>query len=397
MKLCIFSGTSEGHELCRFVSQYGKQAVVYVATAYGQQVLEPLPGITVEVDRLSIDEIRKKLDAETLVIDATHPYAVQITQNLQKACTEQGAEYLRLYRTPLDMTQQNKNLIFVPDTAAAVEWLNQHDGRVLLTTGSKELALYTAVIEYQTRLYIRVLPTAQVLHYCETLGFSGNRIIAMQEPFSIEMNLALLRQTGAEILVTKDTGMAGGFFEKYRAAQIQNITLLVIARPTEESGYTLKEMKTILRKRWGQSHRFPLFLSLEGRRCAVFGAGKIAARRTEILRRFGAIVCVTAPESRSSLQPDNLRPYQADDLDNIFLAVAATDNRMVNHQIGQDCQERGIFCSVADSAAESSFYFPALCESENFIAGVVSHGENHGGTAKIARQIRDILQNRERM
>ena len=136
---------------------------------------------------------------------------------------------------------------------------------------------------------------------------------------------------------------------------------------------------------------------MEERRCAVFGAGKIAARRTEILRRFGAIVCVTAPESRSSLQPDNLRPYQPSDLDHIFLAVAATDNRMVNRQIGQDCQARGIFCSVADSAAESSFYFPALCESEDFIAGVVSHGENHRGTAEIAEQIRDVLQNRERM
>jgi len=397
MKLCIFSGTSEGHELCQFVSQCNKQATVYVATAYGGQVLEPLPGVTVEIGRLSVDEIRRRIDAETLVIDATHPYAVQITKNLRQVCTEQSAEYLRLYRASSDITRQDKNVIFVPDTAAAVEWLNQHDGRVLLTTGSKELAFYTAVADYRTRLYIRVLPTAQVLQRCEALGFSGNRIIAMQGPFSTEMNLALLRRTGAEILVTKDTGAVGGFAEKYQAAQIQNITLLVIARPVEESGYTVEEIKIILCERWRRLHKFPLFVSLEGKRCAVFGAGKIAARRAEILRRFGAIVCVTAPESRSSLQPDNLRPYRSNDLDDIFLAVAATDNRAVNCQIGRDCQARNVFCSVADSAAESSFYFPALCESENFIAGVVSHGENHKGTAKIAEQIRDVLQNQERM
>ena len=130
--------------------------------------------------------------------------------------------------------------------SAAVDWLNAHEGTVLLTTGSKELEAYTAVQDFQTRLFPRVLPSASVLEKCAALGFPGAHIIAMQGPFSQAMNAALLRETGAKILVTKDTGVSGGFAEKVAAAKEVSAKVLVIARPREEQGRNQAEMQEFL-------------------------------------------------------------------------------------------------------------------------------------------------------
>ena len=242
MKLMIFSGTTEGHELCRFLSKNSVQAEVFVATEYGAAVMEPMDGITIHEGRLDEKEIAKRLTSDTLLIDATHPYAAAVTDNLRAACAEAGARYERLLRPALPF----ENCEIVLDTAAAVDWLNAHPGRVLLTTGSKELEAYTAVQDYRERVFPRVLPTASVLEKCSVLGFPGAHIIAMQGPFSQAMNAALLRETGADILVTKDTGASGGFAEKLAAAKEVGAKVLVIARPREEQGRNQAEMQKFL-------------------------------------------------------------------------------------------------------------------------------------------------------
>ena len=179
MKLMIFSGTTEGHDLCRFLSKKSVQADVFVATEYGAAVMEPMAGITVHEGRLDEREMEKRLTSDTLLIDATHPYAAAVTDNLRAACAKSGARYERLLRPALPY----QNCEIVLNTAAAVDWLNAHEGAVLLTTGSKELEAYTAVQDFQTRLFPRVLPTASVLEKCAALGFPGAHIIDMQGPF----------------------------------------------------------------------------------------------------------------------------------------------------------------------------------------------------------------------
>lgn len=398
MKLVIFSGTSEGHALCRFVSVCGGCADVHVATDYGAAVMEPMHGITVHEGRLDADAMAAALDADTLVVDATHPYAAVVSENLRTACAQTGAQYERLLRPALD----GGDVVTVPDTAAAVEWLNAHPGRALLTTGSKELAAFTAVEGYRERLVARVLPSASVLEQCASFGFAGAQIIAMQGPFSHEMNVALLRQTRADILVTKNTGAAGGFAEKLSAAREVGATVLVIDRPCREEGRTLAQMQDFLAARFGwtvsaeqkieAAPRFPLFVSLVGKKCVVFGAGAIAARRVGVLRRFGAAVTVIAPDSPAGTAVNYVRGYEKSDLSGTFLAVAATNDREVNHRIAADCAALHIPCSVADCAAESTFFFPAVCEGGGLVAGVVSDGTAHSKTAAAAKRIRAVLE-----
>lgn len=142
--------------------------------------------------------------------------------------------------------------------------------------------------------------------------------------------------------------------------------------------------------------RFPLFVDLSGKQAVLIGGGAVSARRAEVLLRFGAAVMVIAPELKASF-PDGViylsRPYAPGDLQEAFLAVAATDDRAVNRTVGEEARRRGIPVSVADCPEECTFFFPAVCEGETLIAGVISkNGADHRATAAGARAIRRTLE-----
>ncbi len=100
--------------------------------------------------------------------------------------------------------------------------------------------------DYRERLYARVLSLPEVVKSCAELGFQGSHLICMQGPFSLEMNCALIHQTGARFLVTKDTGAAGGFPEKAEAALRCGCRLVIIGRPMREEGITLEQCLKLL-------------------------------------------------------------------------------------------------------------------------------------------------------
>ena len=145
------------------------------------------------------------------------------------------------------------------------------------------------------------------------------------------------------------------------------------------------------------AYRFPLFIDLKGKKAVIVGGGKIALRRAGVLLSFGADVtiiapvCEAVPEGVTFLQ----RSYEQGDLAGAFLAVAATNSREVNFQVGQDANAAGILVSVADRKEESNFFFPAICAGSGLVAGVVSQGEEHKKTAAAARKIRTVLEELE--
>lgn len=143
--------------------------------------------------------------------------------------------------------------------------------------------------------------------------------------------------------------------------------------------------------------RFPLFIDLSGQKAVIIGGGAIACRRSEVLCWFGAQVTLIAPECKAL--PDGVewlaRSYQTGDLAGCALAVAATDDRAVNHQVGLDAKALGIPVSVADAREECTFFFPAVCVNDDLVAGVVSDGSNHHRTARAAKAIRATLEELE--
>ena len=183
---------------------------------------------------------------------------------------------------------------------------------------------------------MRVLPTGHVLSTCQDLGFSAANIIAMQGPFSQEMNVALLRQIGARFLVTKDGGAAGGFTEKLAAAREVGTTVVLIARPAEE-GSSIEEAIVFAWQQlsWGDLPRFPLWLDLRGRPVLGVGGGRVALRRAKTLLKCGAQIKLISPTLAEPLPVEHVaREYRAGVVQVMGLCVSATDDRKVNRLVG---------------------------------------------------------------
>lgn len=236
MKIVIFSGTGEGRALSRALAQRGFAVTVCVATDYGRADQGEAPGVTVRTGRLEAPAMAELLRGAALCVDATHPYAVQATANIRAAAQAAGVPYRRLLRpaSPLPPGAWT-----APDAAGLVKLLADVPGSILLTTGAKELAVFAPL--GPERLYPRVLPLPQSLAACVAAGIPPRNIIAMQGPFSTELNAALLRQFAIKTLVTKDGGAAGGFAEKAQAAAQTGVRLAVIRRPAE-TGETYEEI-----------------------------------------------------------------------------------------------------------------------------------------------------------
>ena len=232
----IFSGTTEGRELSSLLAERGYDCTVSVATEYGCEVMGMQDGVSVRTGRLNQEQMcvcfRQK--NYLCVIDATHPFAGVVSAEIKRACEQEELPYLRFCR-PTEWESEEKTkgkpaLSF--DTAwEAASWLKEREGKILLTTGSKDLSLIAGVIADPSRLYVRVLPGLESLQACEKAGIPKPQIIACQGPFSVEMNTALLHFSGARFLLTKETGRAGGFPEKLEAAYACQVQPVVIRNP----------------------------------------------------------------------------------------------------------------------------------------------------------------------
>ena len=207
MKAVIFSGTTEGRTLSRAVAALGADVTVCVATDLGAEEQGHAPGITVRAGRA--------------------------------AATAAGVEYHRLLRPASALPAGS---VVLETAAQAAAYLAAKPGNVLLATGAKELPAFAALDP--ARLYPRVLPTLAGITACEAAGIPHRNIIAMQGPFTLELNVALLRQFAIAAMVTKDGGAAGGFAEKAEAAARCGAQLIVLRRPEEQG----ENAETILQR-----------------------------------------------------------------------------------------------------------------------------------------------------
>lgn len=241
-KVLVFAGTTEGRKICeRFIAnQIPVEACV--ASEYGEDVLPESEFLKIRVGRIDREGIEQLLTSEAydLVIDSTHPYAAVVTDNVSRACSNCNVPYIRVVRKTNE--EESGQVIYVDTMEDAAEYLNEHEGNALLTTGSKLVEPYTKVKDFENRLYLRVLPTVDAMESCKKFGFFGKHLIGMQGPFSVAMNIAMLSEYNAKYLVTKESGSIGGFLEKLEAAKQVGAKVIVIRRPSAEEGISLEEM-----------------------------------------------------------------------------------------------------------------------------------------------------------
>lgn len=248
----VFGGTSEGRELVEWLSELGTAHVVACsATDYGTELVTGLPRVMALTGPLSDGEKDVLVASHDFacVVDATHPFATHVSKSVAALAERHGLPLLRLVREDVGCPGP-----FVPaaDVEEAARLVAAREGNILLTTGTRDLAVFCdAVPDFAERLFARVLPVADSVAHARELGLPASHVIAMQGPFSVELNSSLMRELSIDVMVTKASGAAGGFGEKLEAAERCGVEAIVIGRPSPEEGLSLDEAKRELEARYG--------------------------------------------------------------------------------------------------------------------------------------------------
>lgn len=250
-KICVFAGTSEGRRITEFLLKQETAVFACTATGYGGVLLPESEKLRVSSKRLSEDEMLELFNKELfdLVIDATHPYADAATKSISNAAEKAGIKYIRIAR---EKSEYGQEITYAENAEEALQLLEEKEGNILLTTGSKEISGFAKIKGFKERVYARVLPVAESIAACSDAGLIPSHIIAMQGPFDEPMNYETLKYCDAKWLVTKDGGQAGGFTEKLAAAKRFGAGVIVIGRPAgNEEGISYTDCLKLLEDDFG--------------------------------------------------------------------------------------------------------------------------------------------------
>ena len=276
--ILIFAGTTEGRELSEKLSAYKLNHIVCVATEYGEIVLKKNDYARVHQGRMDEQAMVSFMRSHELsfVVDATHPFAKEVTKNIETAANMAGIRYLRLSRdTSLDVIYDGiRRFVAYEECAKALAGIN---GNILLTTGSKNIEAFGSVKE---RCYVRVLPSLESLGKCYDAGFEADHVIAMQGPFSAAMNAMLIKEYSIGVLVTKESGRAGGINEKIQAAKEAGIPVYMISDSSNQ-GMSFDSVLDAIRKEYGIGNTMNITL-------AGIGPGGESARTREVCEAIKA-------------------------------------------------------------------------------------------------------------
>ena len=230
-KVLVFAGTTEGRELAELLADSNIKCSVCVATDYALELMND-KRLDVNCGRLTEEEMEVLMrDGKfDVVVDATHPYAQIVSQNVRQAADMESISLIRLRRST---ESAEEGFVSFKTHEECSAWLSFQTGNILLTTGSKDLGSYAKNETIKNHLFVRVLPGEESIRLCTANGITGRQIIAMQGPFSAQMNECILREYSIDWMVTKISGHAGGFEEKVEAAKKAGVGVCAILPPSE--------------------------------------------------------------------------------------------------------------------------------------------------------------------
>ena len=230
----VAAGTQDGRELVGQLLQAGHRVIASVVSSYGEQLLLRYGTDQLQVNDVPLDETALrtylKEHAVRCFIDASHPYAVNVSIYAMAACRQLHIPYIR-YERQVSAIAYAK-LFRVQTYEEAANQAALLGKRIFLTTGSRNLACFMQSPAIAgCSLTIRVLPVPEVLAACTELGFTPANIIAMQGPFSAGLNQELFKKYEADVIVTKNSGTLGGTDTKLEAAMQLELPVVMIDRP----------------------------------------------------------------------------------------------------------------------------------------------------------------------
>ncbi|MDR0805896.1 MAG: cobalt-precorrin-6A reductase [Enterobacteriaceae bacterium] len=230
----VFGGTSDARQLCQMLDDAGIHYQLSVATEAGVQQAQGLRGEVV-CGRMDRDQMVAYFQQNSVqqVIDVSHPYAAQLSQNVYQACHTLGISLIRYERASEIHAVQHPLVHQVTTIEQACELAKRLGKRVLLTTGSKQLADYVRLLTDMT-VMARVLPTSEVLALCESCGLTVDQILALKGPFSADFNRAMYQFCQADVVITKESGAQGGFQQKVEPCLTLGIPCIIVCRPSDQ-------------------------------------------------------------------------------------------------------------------------------------------------------------------
>ena len=243
----VFSGTSDGNALASELAGSGHDVIVSTASEYGQElVVENFPGLVVRSGKIGVEARRREMrqSGAIAIVDATHPFATEISGQLIGLARELGIPYVR-YERPEIISRPAA--IYCRDMEAAAAAAVEKGTRIFLATGTKDLPTFVRHRSAAERQwFVRLASDPASLERALQLGIPRSHLCAMQGPFSKEFNEALWRSWNIDCVVTKDAGEAGGFQAKADAARAVDATLIVVERPRMNYPVVARDFQTTI-------------------------------------------------------------------------------------------------------------------------------------------------------
>jgi precorrin-6A/cobalt-precorrin-6A reductase len=234
----LIGGTSESKQLAIALQERGIPFVITVVTASARQLY--LPNMLVRVGKLDSGAIAKFIQTERIaaILDASHPFAVEISREAIAIAQALQIPYLRFEREraqPDGKGDETKNhltssikIVNSIEDAIQPDLLEQQ--RVFLTLGYQQLHLFRHWHD-RSQLYARILPATESLQSALNAGFSPDRLIALRPPISAALEKALWQQWQITTVITKASGLPGGEDRKIAIAAELGMQLILVARP----------------------------------------------------------------------------------------------------------------------------------------------------------------------
>ena len=232
-QIWLIGGTSESATLAKLLISASIPCLVTVTTEAARS-LYPLPSsqFQIWVGRLERDHLPIFLHQQniTAILDASHPFAIEISNLAIATAKQYKIPYLRYERSTCTATNFENPIIPLESFETLLSGDYLREKRVMLTLGYRNLHRFQPWQDYST-LFVRLLPSVVSLEAAFKAGFTPDRIIAIRPPISIELEKALWQQWNISLVVTKASGMAGGESMKRKVAAELGIPLIIIDRP----------------------------------------------------------------------------------------------------------------------------------------------------------------------
>jgi precorrin-6A/cobalt-precorrin-6A reductase len=252
--IALFLGTSEGKNIVSALNEYTDNLLISTATEYGGELLKGFKYKYLNTSPLMKEEIKNMLlqKGVTLVVDASHPYAKEVTKNLREICSELSLQYLRYERPAVTSKYKDEDkVIFVDNYETLFEEIKSiktlKNGVILNTTGSNNLKKFVEA-NIPARFVHRVLPSLKVMENCLKLNINIEDIVAIKGPISLQLNKGFIKHYDAKAIILKDSGAEGGAEEKLIAAIEEDIYAFIIDREKENCGKVYNSEKEIVDK-----------------------------------------------------------------------------------------------------------------------------------------------------